>query len=109
MNQNKFQPDKKLFTICIYALITTVVAVFFIRCIWNWSETKSLLLGLLSSLSPFLLGFFIAYIMGNLSSKLENRFFTNTIHISNVIGKLGVTSRTQAIIMLLKNGLIKID
>ena len=26
MNQNKFQPDKKLFTICIYALITTVVA-----------------------------------------------------------------------------------
>ncbi|WP_347995490.1 AI-2E family transporter [uncultured Eubacterium sp.] len=84
MNQNKFQPDKKLFTICIYALITTVVAVFFIRCIWNWSETKSLLLGLLSSLSPFLLGFFIAYIMGNLSSKLENRFFTNTIHISNV-------------------------
>ena len=84
MNQNKFQPDKKLFTICIYALITTVVAVFFIRCIWNWSETKSLLLGFLSSLSPFLLGFFIAYIMGNLSSKLENRFFTNTIHISNV-------------------------
>ena len=84
MNQNKFQPDKKLFTLCIYALITTVVAVFFIRCIWNWSETKSLLLGLLSSLSPFLLGFFIAYIMGNLSSKLENRFFTNTIHISNV-------------------------
>ena len=44
MNQNKFQPDKKLFTLCIYALITTVVAVFFIRCIWNWSETKSLLL-----------------------------------------------------------------
>lgn len=29
-------------------------------------------------------------------------------HISNVIGKLGVTSRTQAIITLVKNGLIKI-
>lgn len=30
-------------------------------------------------------------------------------HISNVIGKLGVESRTQAIIALLKNGLINID
>lgn len=30
-------------------------------------------------------------------------------HISNTIQKLGVTSRTQAIIILLKNGLIKID
>ncbi len=30
-------------------------------------------------------------------------------HISNVIGKLGVSSRTQAIIILIKNGLIKID
>lgn len=29
-------------------------------------------------------------------------------HISNVIGKLGVSSRSQAIIILLKNGLIQI-
>lgn len=29
-------------------------------------------------------------------------------HISNVIGKLGVSSRTQAIIMLAKSGMIKI-
>ena len=35
-------------------------------------------------------------------------FFYET-HISNVIGKLGVESRTQAIIALLKNGLINID
>ena len=30
-------------------------------------------------------------------------------HISNVISKLGVSSRSQAIVTLLKNGLIKID
>ena len=30
-------------------------------------------------------------------------------HISNVIGKLGVSSRTQAILELLKNNIIKID
>ena len=30
-------------------------------------------------------------------------------HISNVIGKLGVTSRTQAILQLLRHNVIKID
>lgn len=30
-------------------------------------------------------------------------------HISNVIGKLGVTSRTQAILQLLRHNIIKID
>jgi len=30
-------------------------------------------------------------------------------HISNVIGKLGVSSRTQAIIELLKHNIIKIE
>ena len=30
-------------------------------------------------------------------------------HISNVIGKLGVSSRTQAILQLLKHNVIKID
>lgn len=29
-------------------------------------------------------------------------------HISNVIGKLGVSSRSQAIIILIKNGIIKV-
>lgn len=30
-------------------------------------------------------------------------------HISNVIGKLGVSSRSQAIIILIKNGLIQLN
>ncbi len=29
-------------------------------------------------------------------------------HISNVIGKLGVSSRTQAIVILMKNGIISV-
>lgn len=44
-----------------------------------------------------------------IAKKLNISTKTARNHISNVIGKLGVTSRTQAIIMLLKNGLIKID
>lgn len=50
-----------------------------------------------------------SYITDDIAKKLNISTKTARNHISNVIGKLGVTSRTQAIIMLLKNGLIKID
>ena len=50
-----------------------------------------------------------SYTTDDNAKKLNISTKTARNHISNVIGKLGVTSRTQAIIMLLKNGLIKID
>ena len=50
-----------------------------------------------------------SYTTDDIAKTLNISTKTARNHISNVIGKLGVTSRTQAIIMLLKNGLIKID
>lgn len=91
MGQNKFQPDKRLFTICIYALITIIICTIFIKCIWNWADTKAMLSGLLSSLSPFLLGFFIAYIMGNLASSLEKHFYSK-IHSKRLKKGLSLVS-----------------
>ncbi len=44
----------------------------------------------------------------SIAQKLSISEKTVRNHISNVIGKLGVTSRTQAIIMLAKSGMIKI-
>lgn len=44
-----------------------------------------------------------------IASKLHISDKTVRNHISNVIGKLGVTSRTQAIIMLAKSGMIEIQ
>ncbi|MBQ9124794.1 MAG: response regulator transcription factor [Acholeplasmatales bacterium] len=43
-----------------------------------------------------------------ISNKLSISEKTVRNHISNVIGKLGVTSRTQAIITLMKNGIINV-
>jgi len=40
--------------------------------------------------------------------KTKSVHFLYEINISNVIGKLGVTSRTQAIITLMKNGIINV-
>lgn len=42
----------------------------------------------------------------SIASKLSISDKTVRNHISNVIGKLGVSSRTQAIIMLVKSGMI---
>lgn len=44
----------------------------------------------------------------SIAKKLSISDKTVRNHISNVIGKLGVTSRTQAIIMLVKSGMINI-
>lgn len=49
------------------------------------------------------------YSTSDIADKLIISEKTVRNHISNVIGKLGVESRTQAIITLLKNGLINID
>ena len=43
-----------------------------------------------------------------IASKLNISEKTTRNHISNVIGKLGVSSRTQALIELIKYGIIKI-
>ena len=44
-----------------------------------------------------------------IASKLNISEKTTRNHISNVIGKLGVTSRTQALIELIKFNIIKLD
>jgi LuxR family transcriptional regulator of spore coat protein len=44
-----------------------------------------------------------------IAGKLNISEKTTRNHISNVIGKLGVSSRTQALIELIKYGIIKID
>lgn len=44
----------------------------------------------------------------DIALKLDITEKTVRNHISNVIGKLGVTSRTQALITLIKSGIIKL-
>lgn len=86
--RNKFTPDHRLFSACIYIIITTTVCALIIRGIWNWKETSALLSSLMSNLSPFLVGFFIAYIMSNLTDSIEKHFFLNALNMKR--GKLSI-------------------
>lgn len=103
-NKNKFQPDKRIFSLCVYAIITTVICSIFIRCIWNWESTKQLFSGLFSSLSPFLVGFFIAYIMSNISTGIEKHFFKNTLKIKNNSANKILSLITSYLIVLILIG-----
>lgn len=99
-NNNKFQPDRRIFTICIYTIITTIICAVFIRAIWNWDSTTKLFSGLISILSPFLMGFLIAYIMGNISNGVEKHFFTNMLHIKNQKLKKGLSLISSYLIVI---------
>lgn len=98
-NQNKFQPDRKFFSICIYAIITTIICTVFIKCIWNWGSTKHFLSGLLTSLSPFLIGFFISYLMSNLMNSIDKHLFQNLLKIKSASIRKGLSLLSSYVIV----------
>ncbi len=69
--RNRFTPDHKLFSICIYIILTVTVCTAIIKCIWQWTATKAFLSSLFSNLAPFFVAFFIAYIMSYMSTGFE--------------------------------------
>lgn len=71
-NVNRFESNKKYFTICIYALFVITVGAAIIYAIMNLEQTKSTIQNFVSVLSPFIAAFFIAYILNPLVKKLDS-------------------------------------
>ena len=67
-----FESNRKYFSICIYALCVIFIGSFLIYCIMNMDKTKSAIHGLFSALSPFIIAFFIAYILNPIVIKIKN-------------------------------------
>ncbi|QUI21147.1 AI-2E family transporter [Vallitalea pronyensis] len=57
----KIRWNKQYTTISVYALLVIFAGLIFYKFIGNWEETKKFLRTLLQTLSPFILGFLIAY------------------------------------------------
>lgn len=62
----KIQWNKRYTTISIYAILVVFVSLMFYKFIGNWEETKIFFKNTISTLSPFLLGFLIAYFINPL-------------------------------------------
>lgn len=81
--KHKFKKNDKYFTISVYALVVILLAAIGIKIIVSWSETQKFLSTLLGVLTPFLLGFFIAYIINPLAKFINQSVLRKLFRIKN--------------------------
>lgn len=80
-NKNKFESNKKYFTISVYTVCVVLICTIGIRAIFNWAETAAFLSQLAGKLSPFFFGAFMAYVLNPLVKRLESRLFSGRLHL----------------------------
>lgn len=82
-NRNyQFESNRKYFSICVYALCVIFIGTFLIYCIINMDKTKSALGNFTTALSPFIIAFFIAYILNPIVIKIH-QFLKRTCKVSS--------------------------
>lgn len=70
-NKNKFESNKKYFTICIYVLCVIALGSLIIYWIMNMKQTRTAILQFLQVLSPFTAAFLIAYILNPIVKQFD--------------------------------------
>lgn len=74
-NKNKFESNKKYFTISIYTIVVILIGCVIFRFVTQWATTQKLISDLWKTLSPFFMGFLIAYIMNPVVSFFQRNIF----------------------------------
>lgn len=75
-----FEINSKYFTICIYSLFVILIGTVLIYCIVNWEKTRQTISNIIHVLSPFIIGFFIAYILNPLVKRLDQTYKKHLFH-----------------------------
>lgn len=78
-----FSKNRNYYTISIYVIATVVICAILLKIIINWTSTVSAINQIISLLSPFLLGFFIAYILNPLIRNTDEKIFNNFFKLKN--------------------------
>ena len=81
--KNKFKASSKYFTISIYTVLTVLVVSFIIKAVFFWDSTSKVINNLLSTLSPFLIGILIAFLINPLVNWIRNTVLVKWLHIKN--------------------------
>ena len=81
--QNKFESNKKYFTICVYAIFVILIGAIIIRSLFLWDATRQTISHIFSMLSPFLFGAFIAFILHPLVRWIDEVLFGRFIHMKH--------------------------
>lgn len=81
--QNQFKADSKYFTISIYTIITVLIICFIVKAVFFWDSTFSVINNLLTTMSPFLIGILIAFLINPLVSWIYSTVLKRWLHIKN--------------------------
>lgn len=73
-NNYQFESNRKYFTICIYALSVILIGSFFFYCIMNLDKTKAVLSSIKTATSPFIIAFFISYLLNPIVLRLKHLY-----------------------------------
>lgn len=79
--KHKFKKNNKYFTISVYVLTVILLAAIGIKVIVSWNDTQKFFSTLLGVLTPFLLGFFIAYIINPLARFINQSILRKVLRI----------------------------
>lgn len=72
--RNIFETNSKYYTICIYSLFVIAIGTVLVYAIINWNKTQATIANVIYVLSPFFVGFFIAYVLNPLVRTLDYLF-----------------------------------
>ena len=81
--KHSFKKNDKYFTISVYALAVILLAAIGIKIIVSWGDTQKFFSTLMGVLAPFLLGFFIAYIINPLAKFINQSILRKLLRIKN--------------------------
>ena len=79
MNRNHFESNQRYFTICIYTVFVILAACIIFRVIFHWDETAAVIRHFLSSMSGFLVGILIAFIVNPLVNVIHEKWFSDVV------------------------------
>ncbi len=82
-DKNKFMASSKYFTISIYTVLTVLVVSLIVKAVFFWDSTSKVINNLISTLSPFLIGVLIAFLINPLVNWIRNTVLVKWLHIKN--------------------------
>jgi predicted PurR-regulated permease PerM len=83
IKNNKFESNKKYFTICIYTIFVILVGSIIVKLIISWDQALVTMKQYTDALSPFLIGAFIAYLINPLMKYFDKNLFTGLLKIKS--------------------------
>ncbi len=79
-----FKKNKNYYIISIYVICTVLIIAVLLKLILNLTDTLTYIGEVMSMLSPFIIGFFIAYILNPLIQFIDQKFFLKLCKLKKV-------------------------